>query len=223
VCYIINDLTNRELIRRKFKFEAFQLNENVYSEESDGIEEDDLLQSFAQPKETKGPKDLSEWGNLKQNNKKHLFEILNSEPSEDEFEFQFKGRTNLLNVNSFNNTAGAQTSTSEHSRRYSFNQTSNKRNLSTLQGAVSGNTIYTNNEILETSVDPNEWLKELERVKDHLSMPKVKFQPQALNDGDIEEINNRRLQIIEHTKVVKDFAESNIPILIENYLEGCQD
>lgn len=38
---------------------------------------------------------------------------------------------------------------------------------------------------------------------------------------DVEESNNRRLQIIEHTKQIKLFAESNIPLMIENLVDTC--
>ncbi len=52
--------------------------------------------------------------------------------------------------------------------------------------------------MLETSIDPLEWQKEVERVKDKLKIPKVKMLGSSEN-GDIEEINGRRLQILEHT------------------------
>jgi hypothetical protein len=71
----------------------------------------------------KGGRDLSELGKLLQNNKKQFFEsntpythilVLNSEPAEDEFDFNFgnmmsnsiKGRSDPLKANSLNKTAG---------------------------------------------------------------------------------------------------------------------
>jgi len=45
VCYIINDLTNRELIRRNFKFEYFKvLEEGLSQAYKDDIEEDMIIE-----------------------------------------------------------------------------------------------------------------------------------------------------------------------------------
>jgi hypothetical protein len=46
VCYIVNDLTNRELIRRNFKFEHFKvLDDTGYSQAyKDDIEEDMIIE-----------------------------------------------------------------------------------------------------------------------------------------------------------------------------------
>jgi hypothetical protein len=45
VCYIINDLTNRELIRRNFKFEQFRvLDEGLSQAYKDDIEEDMIIE-----------------------------------------------------------------------------------------------------------------------------------------------------------------------------------
>ena len=45
VCYIINDLTNRELIRRNFKFEHFRvLEEGLSQAYKDDIEEDMIIE-----------------------------------------------------------------------------------------------------------------------------------------------------------------------------------
>jgi hypothetical protein len=48
VCYIVNDLTNRELIRRNFKFEHFSLKEDDVVKMSqaylDNIEEDMIIE-----------------------------------------------------------------------------------------------------------------------------------------------------------------------------------
>lgn len=45
VCYIVNDLTNRELIRRKFKFEERKISDlnqdNFYRNDSE--DEDDII------------------------------------------------------------------------------------------------------------------------------------------------------------------------------------
>ena len=93
VCYIVNDLTNRELIRRKFKFEERKIpdanpNDDFYRNNSD--DEDDIIAGstvFAQNKEEKkkGSKDLTDMGFLQKSNKRMFFELLNSEPVEDEY------------------------------------------------------------------------------------------------------------------------------------------
>lgn len=66
MCYIVNDLTNRELIRRKFKFENFQIiddrNNGGIADEDDG--DDDLMFEgstiFSNIEENKvGTKDLT--------------------------------------------------------------------------------------------------------------------------------------------------------------------
>ena len=47
VCFIINDLTNRELIRRNFKFEQYKIkDDNIYDqrEASNSIEEDMIIE-----------------------------------------------------------------------------------------------------------------------------------------------------------------------------------
>jgi hypothetical protein len=70
--------------------------------------------------------------------------------------------------------------------------------------------ILQENEILESSIDPHEWKKECERVKDQLN---YKFNSQispsktgtgngTLFETEAEEINARRLQILDHIKVV---------------------
>ena len=74
-------------------------------------------------------------------------------------------------------------------------------------------------EILETSIDPQEWKKECERVKHQLSL--------KLNDGtkyetEAEEINARRIRMLEHIKVVREFSLSNVPILMESLCDELQ-
>ena len=45
VCYIVNDLTNRELIRRNFKFEHFKiLDDGISQAYMDNIEEDMIIE-----------------------------------------------------------------------------------------------------------------------------------------------------------------------------------
>ena len=45
VCYIVNDLTNRELIRRNFKFKIFKVVEDGISQAyKDDIEEDMIIE-----------------------------------------------------------------------------------------------------------------------------------------------------------------------------------
>lgn len=44
VCYIVNDLTNRELIRRNFKFEQFKVLNDQPSSYQDDIEEDMIIE-----------------------------------------------------------------------------------------------------------------------------------------------------------------------------------
>ncbi len=46
VCYIVNDLTNRELIRRNFKFEQFKIKEDGLMSQAylDDIEEDMIIE-----------------------------------------------------------------------------------------------------------------------------------------------------------------------------------
>jgi hypothetical protein len=72
VCYIVNDLTNRELIRRKFKFDNFRL---VDEDNHNGLESDEdtnndtLLESInliqlSGVKQSRGNKDLSEMGRM---------------------------------------------------------------------------------------------------------------------------------------------------------------
>lgn len=39
---------------------------------------------------------------------------------------------------------------------------------------------------------------------------------------NVEEINERRIQILEHTKVVKEFSSSNIPVIMEQFVETCE-
>ena len=72
-------------------------------------------------------------------------------------------------------------------------------------------------EILETSIDPLEWKKECDRVHDQL---KLNIKTMSVFETDAEEINARRKVMVDHLKVVREFAESNVPILIESM---CQD
>ena len=51
MCYIVNDLTNRELIRKKFKFETFKMMEEGENMESDAPSDeenpnDEMFASF---------------------------------------------------------------------------------------------------------------------------------------------------------------------------------
>ena len=74
-------------------------------------------------------------------------------------------------------------------------------------------------EILETSIDPLEWKKECERVRHQLSL--------KLNNGtkyetEAEEINARRIRMLENIKVVREFSQSNVPILMESLCEDLQ-
>ena len=48
--------------------------------------------------------------------------------------------------------------------------------MGSLSVNTNNNTINTNNnntDMLETSIDPNEWFKEVKRVKEKLKMPKM--------------------------------------------------
>jgi hypothetical protein len=85
VCYIVNDLTNRELIRRKFKFEEFKIGDDLgnnqrYQSMSD--EEDDIIQgstvflspSLPSEKPQIGTRDLTDAGLLLKNQKRKLFQ-----------------------------------------------------------------------------------------------------------------------------------------------------
>ena len=58
-------------------------------------------------------------------------------------------------------------------------------------------------EILETSIDPLEWKRECERVRDQL-MIKLNDKQQSLSvfETEAEEINSRRLKMINNIKVV---------------------
>jgi hypothetical protein len=73
-------------------------------------------------------------------------------------------------------------------------------------------------EILESSIDPIEWQKECERVKDQLNF---KINPMMLAgqntfETEAEEINNRRSKMMDHFKVVREFSQSNISLLMES-------
>jgi hypothetical protein len=62
-------------------------------------------------------------------------------------------------------------------------------------------------EILETSIDPLEWKRECERVRDQL-MIKLSEKQGGLSafETEAEEINSRRLKMINHIKVVQEFS-----------------
>jgi hypothetical protein len=77
-------------------------------------------------------------------------------------------------------------------------------------------------EILETSIDPLEWKKECDRVKEHLMIKLSDKQGVGLTafETEFEEINNRRFKMMSHIKVVQEFSSSNVPILMENI---CQE
>lgn len=64
-------------------------------------------------------------------------------------------------------------------------------------------------------MDPVEWMKECERVKDQL---KININPKNTTafETEAEEVNARRKKMLSHIKVVKQFAESNVPLLMEN-------
>jgi hypothetical protein len=164
-----------------------------------------------------------------------LIVVLNSEPADEDMHLQFegimnasiKGRTDLLKSNPLSTTAGGNktgsTNTSENSQRLFFNQSFKQRNLGFLHGgAPSNNTINTINDMLETSIDPSEWLKEVQRVKSQLKIPKTQGLLMQHGGDDVEEINQRRIQILEHTKVVREFASSNIPVMMEEFVATCE-
>ena len=62
-------------------------------------------------------------------------------------------------------------------------------------------------EILETSIDPLEWKRECERVRDQL-MIKLSEKQGGLSafETEAEEINSRRLKMVNHIKVVQEFS-----------------
>jgi hypothetical protein len=74
-------------------------------------------------------------------------------------------------------------------------------------------------EILETSIDPLEWKRECERVRDQLMIKLNDKQgggAQSAFETEAEEINSRRLKMINHIKVVQEFSQSNVPILMDS-------
>ncbi len=70
-------------------------------------------------------------------------------------------------------------------------------------------------EILESSVDPKEWKKECERVGP-LLIVKMKGTETPSFESEAHERSYRRKKMIQHLKVVNEFKESNIPILMES-------
>ncbi len=57
-------------------------------------------------------------------------------------------------------------------------------------------------EILETSIDPLEWKRECERVRDQLMIKLNDKKGLSAFETEAEEINSRRLKMINHIKVV---------------------
>lgn len=96
--------------------------------------------------------------------------VLNSEPVEDDTQYQFgslmedtmKGRTDALKQLPGGRTDS--TAASENTHRLVFNQSKYRPQLQLITLA--------NNEIIETTIDPKEWRREYERVKDSLKISK---------------------------------------------------
>ena len=128
----------------------------------------------------------------------------------------FGGRSDPLFKGNNSNANTGSTATSDPA----FTQRSSTRpNKSTMQLPLEE--IVQEKEILETSIDPQEWKKECERVKNQLML--------KLTDGAIgkfeteaEEINSRRIKMLENIKVVREFSQSNVPLLMETMCEEWQ-
>ena len=70
---------------------------------------------------------------------------------------------------------------------------------------------------MHTAIDPIEWRKEVERVKDQLNF-KIAGSLSIAYETEAEEANQRRNQILDNAKVVWEFQESNIPVLLETLI-----
>jgi hypothetical protein len=81
------------LIRRKFKFEERRFTEqttdnfynNTFSDDEDEIIAGSTVFNINKEEKKKGSKDLTEMGKLQKSNKRMFFEMLNSEPVEEEY------------------------------------------------------------------------------------------------------------------------------------------
>eukprot|EP00347_Sterkiella_histriomuscorum_P020114 403339050 len=235
VCYIVNDLTNRELIRRKFKFEEFKVKDHQNQLQLLDEEEDDIIQGshvFISPsapmhlvQQKIGSKDLTDQAMIQKNQKRQFFKLLNEEDqSQDDFHTQFqdimsqslKGRTNDLFKSGGLNARTGSTATSENTQLITtFNQTrqlkSNFQELATLT-----------QDIIQTAIDPEEWRKEVDRVKDQLNYKLNGNQPEHLSEDMEQQLQKIRLlenritsQSIEQINKLKTFQQDRTLLVTE--------
>ena len=69
--------------------------------------------------------------------------------------------------------------------------------------------------MLETSIDPENWRKEVSKVAHQLSIT------MKGDKTEIDEIYDRRQYLIEQAKLVGNFSKSNIPELLDLFIENC--
>jgi len=75
-------------------------------------------------------------------------------------------------------------------------------------------------EILESSVDPQEWKKECDRVGPLLVVKlKNALASTTTFEQEAQERAYRRKKTLQHLRVVSEFRESNIPLLMESVCE----
>ena len=216
VCFIVNDLTNRELIRRKFTFQIPSILKNRAYRIDDEIDDDPIIQGSTifdlsaasdldinrNERALKTSKDVTNYSN-----KKQLFDMLNNEPQEelpnkgDHLDIPSQDQDDDLKSR---NTTKATLSTAPMTIRTDL--TSRYQIDKILE------------DVQESNISPTEWREECKRVENKLMLPISK----KGENGSLDDFYERQTQVLSHLQHVDDFTQGQCPILIDQLIETCK-
>ncbi|CDW85386.1 -related protein kinase 6 [Stylonychia lemnae] len=196
---------------KKFKVslpEHFSSKQNTYAsdDEDEIIQGSDIVTSSHMPvtdQNQVGSKDLTDIALVQKNKRRLFFQQLNDEEqSEDDFHSQFKalmteslkGRTTDLFKSGALNARTGSTAASENTQLLTKTTIQYKSNFQELATITQ--------EIMTTNIDPVEWQKEVNRVKDQLSYKIFEGKNNFSNESD--DVYNRRKQILQDAIVFQD-------------------
>ena len=194
VCFIVNDLTNRELIRRKFTFKQPSLQKlEDFHRRDDEIDDDPAIQGST-VFDLSAASDIQNQLDLKHNeralktskdvtnytNKKQLFDILNKELPNQDNNLQIPSSQDKDDDLKSRNTTKVTLSTAPMTLATDF--TSRYQIEKILE------------DVLESNISPTGWKEECKKVENKLMLPITKKD----QTGTLDDFYERQAQVLEH-------------------------